>query len=73
MNTIYKPLKLNAMKEKVTREELEKQALQLEIKIANCVNEKDREILETELYQCQYLLLKMNKSFLNEIENEPIN
>lgn len=73
MNTIYKPLKLNAMKEKVTREELEKQALQLEIKIANCVNEKDRETLETELYQCQYLLLKMNKRFLNEIENEPIN
>ncbi|GJQ05262.1 hypothetical protein [Capnocytophaga canimorsus] len=73
MNTIYKPLKLNAMKGKVTREELEKQALQLEIKIAKCVNEKDREILETELYQCQYLLLKMNKSFLNEIENEPIN
>ncbi len=73
MNTIYKPLELNAMKGKVTREELEKQALQLEIKIAKCVNEKDREILETELYQCQYLLLKMNKSFLNEIENEPIN
>lgn len=73
MNTIYKPLKLNAMKEKVTREELEKQALQLEIKIAKCVNEKDREALETELYQCQYLLLKMNKKFLNEIENEPIN
>lgn len=68
---IYKPLKLNAMK--VTRKELQSRAIELEIKIANCVNEKDREILETELYQCQYLLLKMNKSFLNEIENEPIN
>lgn len=73
MNTIYKPLKLNTMKGKVTHKELEKQALQLEIKIAKCVNEKDREVLETELYQCQYLLLKMNKRFLNEIENEPIN
>ncbi|MDO4782662.1 MAG: hypothetical protein Q4A09_07860 [Capnocytophaga felis] len=58
---------------KVTRKELQTQALQLEIKIAECVNEKEREALEIELYQIQHLLLKMNKSFLNEIENEPIN
>ncbi|GET46475.1 hypothetical protein RCZ01_17770 [Capnocytophaga felis] len=46
---IYKPLKLNAMK--VTRKELQTQALQLEMKIAECVNEKEREALEVELYQ----------------------
>lgn len=58
------------MKEKVTRKELQTQALQLEMKIANCVNEKERETLEIELYQIQNLLLKMNKSFVDEMPND---
>lgn len=58
---------------KVTRKELQSSALQLEIKISECANEKEREALELELYRIQNLLLKMNKSFLNEIENEPTN
>ncbi|GIM49442.1 hypothetical protein [Capnocytophaga stomatis] len=51
------------MKEKVTGKELQSRALQLEIKIAECVNEKEREALEIALYQLQCCLLKMNKRF----------
>lgn len=54
------------MEVKITYEELQSKALQLEINIANCVNEKEREILEMELYHLQNVLLKMNKSFANE-------
>lgn len=61
------------MKNRITREELQSQVLEIEMKIATCVNEKEREALEITLYQSQCILLKMNKKFLNEIENEQIN
>lgn len=61
------------MKNRITREELQSQVLEIEMKIAICVNEKEREALEITLYQSQCILLKMNKKFLNEIENEQIN